>query len=69
MKLTVRMRLDKIAQQVNLRPAGVWDFVLRPDLGNEQGRDEAAEIERLWAMAEREAYIAGELPSHSAVAS
>ena len=65
MKLPLRRMIKKIAPQVNLRPSGVWDFVERP--GTEGGGSEqAADFERLWALAEREAYIAGELDGPNA---
>ena len=58
----VRNMIEKLSPQVNLRPTGVWDFVERPD-SDVEGRDQAADFERLWAMAEREAYAAGEVPA------
>lgn len=61
MKPQVRRMIEKLSPQVNLRPTGVWDFVQQPDTTSE-GRDQAADFERLWAMAEREAYAAGEVP-------
>ena len=60
MQQRLRAMIEKLSPQANLRPTGVWDFVERPD-GDAAGRDEAAEFERLWAMAEREAYAAGDV--------
>ena len=60
MKLTLRSMVKKIAPQVNLRPTGVWDFLEHPG-HDADGSAQAADFERLWALAEREAYIAGEL--------
>ena len=60
MKQKLRTMIEKLSPQVNLRPTGVWDFVERPDT-DATGRDEAADFERLWAMAEREAYAAGDV--------
>ena len=60
MKLTLRRMFKKLAPQINLRPTGVWDFVEHPGQGAEGSR-QAADFERLWSLAEREAYVAGEL--------
>lgn len=60
MNTKLRTMIEKLSPQVHFRPAGVWDFVERPDT-DAAGRDEAADFERLWAMAEREAYAEGEL--------
>ena len=67
MEQRLRAMIDKLAPKVNLRPTGVWDFVERPDADTE-GRDQAAEFERLWALAEREAYAAGDVNGGSAAA-
>ena len=58
--LKVRSMIEKLSPQANLRPTGVWDFVERPDT-DAAGRDQAADFEQLWAMAEREAFAAGEV--------
>ena len=59
--------IEKIAPQVNLRPTGVWDFIEHPGRDTD-GASQAADFERLWAMAEREAYAAGELAGATASA-
>lgn len=59
--------IEKLSPQINLRPTGVWDFVQRPD-STVEGCDQAAEFERLWALAEREAYAQNDSPGHPASA-
>ncbi len=59
MSPTLRTMIQKITPQVNLRPAGVWDFMSHP--GHATGFDQQIEeFERLWRLAEREAYATGE---------
>ena len=65
MTLLVRRMLKKLAPQANLRPTGVWDFVERPE-HDAEGSAQAADFERLWALAEREAFAAGELDEPNA---
>ena len=57
--------LQKIAPQVNLRPAGVWDFMAHPGHGAEANQ-QVQEFERLWRLAEREAFAAGEMSNATA---
>ena len=68
MKTSSRMLLDQIAKQASLRPVGVWDFMAKPDPSAENASEEAKEFERLWALAEREAFAAGEIPKQNSVA-
>ena len=61
--------LGQVSAQPNLGPAGVWDFIQRPDTLTEEGRQSASELELLWALAEREALAAGEIKCGSVAAS
>lgn len=67
MKLPFFQMLQKVAPQTNLRPAGVWDFMARPE-STPEGREEKDDFERMWALAEREAFAAGELQGPSVAA-
>ncbi len=51
--------ISKISPQVNLRPAGVWDFISHPG-HDAESESTLKEFERLWMLAEREAFAAGE---------
>ncbi len=65
MKSSLLTMVNKITPQVNLRPAGVWDFMSHPGHGAaSEGR--IKEFERLWLLAEREAFAAGESLSANA---